>query len=103
MQFNPKSKTDSNMSFTRGGPNGLFTKDGLPRSISGDFTIEDLYPYLAMSRRISFLSANPSYTSFLDSMVGINAVYTNNNESALNDYFDKMNWQDQIIDKYNQQ
>lgn len=69
----------SNMSFTRGGPNGLFTKDGLPRSISGDFTIEDLYPYLAMSRRISFLSANPSYTSFVDSMIGLNAVNSDNN------------------------
>ena len=80
----------SNISYTKGGAQNLFTKDGLPRAISGSFTIEDLYPYLAMSKRISFLSANPSYTSFLDSMVGINAVYTNNNESALNDYFDKM-------------
>lgn len=78
----------SNMSFTRGGPNGLFTKDGLPRSISGDFTIEDLYPYLAMSRRISFLSANPSYTSFVDSMIGLNAV--NSEDNSLDTYWNNL-------------
>lgn len=77
----------SNMSYTRGGPNGLFTKDGLPRSISGSITLDDLYPYLAMSRRISFLSANPSYTSFLDSFTGFNAVYKNNDASELNTYW----------------
>lgn len=77
----------SNMSYTRGGPNGLFTKDGLPRSISGSITLDDLYPYLAMSRRISFLSANPSYTSFLDSFTGFNAVYKNNDVSELNTYW----------------
>lgn len=77
----------SNMSYTRGGPNGLFTKDGLPRSISGTITLDDLYPYLAMSRRISFLSANPSYTSFLDSFTGFNAVYKNNDSSELNTYW----------------
>lgn len=80
----------SNMSYTRGGGNGLFTKDGLPRAISGSFTVEDLYPYLAMSRRISFLSANPSYTSFIDSMIGLNAVYSENNTSALGDYWKNM-------------
>jgi len=77
----------SNLSYTRGGPNGLFTKDGLPRSISGNFTIDDLYPYLAMSRRISFLSANPSYTSFLDSLTGFNAVYNSNDSSELSNYW----------------
>jgi hypothetical protein len=80
----------SNISYTRGGPNGLFTKDGLPRAISGNFSIEDLYPYLAMSRRISFLSANPSYTSFLDTFTGFNAVYTTNDTSEINSYWRNM-------------
>ena len=43
-----------------------------------------------MSRRISFLSANPSYTSFIDSMIGLNAVYSENNTSALGDYWKNM-------------
>lgn len=81
----------SNLSYTRGGSSGLFTKDGLPRAISGNFTIESLYPYLAMSRRISFLSANPSYTSFLDSMTGFAAVYSDESDSSsLNEYFKNM-------------
>lgn len=80
----------SSMSFTRGGPSGLFTKDGLPRSISGEFILEDLYPYLAMSRRLSFLSANPAYTSFVDSMIGLNAVNSDDNQATLDQYWDAM-------------
>ena len=97
----------SNMSYTKGGGSGLFTKDGLPRAISGSFTVEDLYPYLAMSRRLSFLSANPSYTSFLDSMVGLNALYSENNSSSLNEYFKQMlnrvngNYEGKLWNKYN--
>lgn len=81
----------SSFSFVRGGAQGLFTKDGLPRSISGSFTIDDLFPYLAMTRRISFLSANPSYTSFLDSMIGFNALYKDDSDSSsMNEYFKQM-------------
>ena len=81
----------TNITYTRGGAQGLFTKDGLPRAISGSFTIEDLFPYLAMTRRLSFLSANPSYTSFLDSMTGFSAVYEDDSDSSsLNEYFKQM-------------
>lgn len=99
----------SNFSFVRGGAQGLFTKDGLPRSISGSFTIEDFYPFLAMTRRISFLSANPSYTSFLDSMTGFSAVYSDDSSNTgLNEYFKEMlnrvngtsNYKDTLWNRY---
>lgn len=81
----------SNISFVRGGAQGLFTKDGLPRSITGSFTIEDFYPFLAMTKRLSYLSSNPSYTSFLDSMTGFSAVYNSDSDSTgLNEYFKEM-------------
>jgi hypothetical protein len=80
----------SDMTWTRGGDQGLFTKDGLPRSISGTFTIYDLYPYLAMTKRLSYLSANPSYTVFLDGMAGLHALAKDDSETALNDYWKQM-------------
>lgn len=81
----------TNFTFTRGGDNHLWTKDGLPRAISGTFSITDLYQYLSMTKRLSFMSANPSYTVFLDSLCGLHAVYhKDNNDDALNDYFKQM-------------
>lgn len=80
----------SDMSWTRGGDQGLFTKDGLPRAISGTFTIYDLYPYLAMTKRLSYLSANPSYTVFLDGMAGLHALAKDDSEAALSDYWKQM-------------
>lgn len=73
----------------KGGPNNLFTKDKLPRSISGSFTISDLYPYLSMVKRISFLSANPSYTVFLDNMAGLYAMY-DEEEDILDEYWERL-------------
>lgn len=81
----------TNFTFTRGGDNNLWTKDGLPRAISGSFSITDLYQYLAMTKRLSFMSSNPSYTNFLDSLCGLHAVYDDSDSSTvLNDYFKKM-------------
>lgn len=80
----------SDFTFTRGGNNDLWTKDGLPRAISGSFTIQDLYPYLAMTKRISFLSANPNYTVFLNSLTGLHAINTGESNDALNAYWQKL-------------
>ncbi len=78
----------SDMSWTKGGDANLWTKDGIPRSISGSFTISDLYPYLSMTKRLSFLSANPSYTVFLDNMAGVHAIYNSDDSSdILNTYW----------------
>ena len=77
----------SSISWQRGGDQSLWTKDGLPRAISGSFTITDLYEYLAMTKRLSFLSANPSYTVFLDSLTGMCAVTDDGSSDSLNDYF----------------
>ena len=80
----------TDFTWTRGGSQNLWTKDGLPRAISGSFTISDLYPFLAMTKRFSFLSANPNYTILLDNLAGFHAVYDEANESGLNDYWKEM-------------
>jgi hypothetical protein len=77
----------SDFSWTRGGNQGIWTKDGLPRAIAGSFTLADLYPYLAMTKRLSFLSANPNYTSFLNSLSGFHAIDATNDGDGLNEYW----------------
>jgi hypothetical protein len=79
----------SDISWVKGGDTNLWTKDKLPRAISGTFTITDLYPYLAMVKRVSFLSANPSYTVFLDNVAGLHALY-NVDRDPLNSYWKQM-------------
>ena len=79
----------TSFTFTRGGSNDLRTKDGLPLAISGSFTIQDLYPFMAMSKRLSFMSANPNYTVFLNSLAGLHSVY-DSDDTALNEYFREM-------------
>ena len=99
----------SDMSWTKGGSNNLWTKDGLPRSIDVQLTIQDLYPYLAMSKRMSFLSANPSYTVFLDNMAGLCSVYESQGEDPLNKYWHSLinrvsgahNFGDKLWNKFN--
>lgn len=80
----------SDMSWTKGGSNNLWTKDGLPRSISGNFSILDLYPFLSMTKRYSFLSSNPNYTSFLDNMAGLHAVYETDSATNMTDYWNRL-------------
>jgi len=80
----------TDITFTKGGDQNLWTKDKLPRSVSGSFTITDLYPYLSMVKRLSFLSANPSYTVFLDNMAGLRAIYNDSDRDPLNTYWKQM-------------
>jgi hypothetical protein len=76
--------------WVKGGSAGLFTKDKLPRSISGSFTVQDMYPYLSATKRLSFLSANPSFTVFLDNMAGLRALYNDSSDDPYEDYWKKM-------------
>jgi hypothetical protein len=81
----------TDISWTKGGENNLWTKDKLPRAISGSFTVTDLYPYLAMVKRLSYMSANPSYTVFLDNMAGLRAIYAITDQDApLSSYWRQM-------------
>ena len=80
----------SSFTWTRGGGQGLWTKDGLPRAMECSITITDLYPYLSMTRRLSYMSANPSYSVFLDSMSGMLSLNDSSNNDGLNTYFTKM-------------
>lgn len=77
----------TSFTWTKGGSNSLWTKDGLPRTIECSITLTDLYPYLSMTKRLSFLSANPSYTVFLDNMTGMCALHDNTSDDILNEYF----------------
>ena len=80
----------TDVTWTKGGESGmLWTKDGLPRSISCSFTLTDLYPYLAMTKRYSYLTANPSYTVFLDNMTGLCAI-NKETDDPLNTYWERM-------------
>lgn len=80
----------SDITWTKGGSNNLWTKDGLPRAIDCTVTISDLYPYLAMTKRMSFLSANPSYTVMLDNMAGMCTISDGSSDDELNEYFKKL-------------
>lgn len=80
----------SSMTWTKGGANNLWTKDGLPRAIDVSITISDLYPYLAMTKRLSYLSANPSYTVFLDNMAGMCALNDGTTDDYMNEYFQNL-------------
>lgn len=76
----------SNITWVRGGSNNLWTVDKHPRAISVNVTFEDLYQFLAMTKRVSFLSANPNFSMFLDSFSGIRSLYTEGN-SINGDYW----------------
>jgi hypothetical protein len=81
----------TDVTWTKGGSDGtLWTKDKLPRAISGSFNITDLYPYLAMVKRLSFMSANPSFTVFLDNMAGFGSLYNNGDRDPVNIYWREM-------------
>lgn len=77
----------SDITWTKGGGNNLWTKDGLPRAIDCSITITDLYEFLAMTKRLSYLSANPSYTVFLDNMAGMCRTTDGISEDSINEYF----------------
>jgi hypothetical protein len=81
----------TDINWTKGGPDGtMWTKDKLPRAISGSFTVTDLYPFLASVKRISFLSSNPSFTVFLDNMAGIRALYNDISDDPYAEYWNKL-------------
>jgi hypothetical protein len=80
----------TSVDWVKGGQQSLFTKDKLPRAISGSFTVQDLYPYLSAVKRLSFLSANPSFTVFLDNMAGLRALYNEANDDPYADYWRKL-------------
>jgi len=73
-----------------GSDQSLWTKDKLPRAISGSFTVTDLYPYLSSVKRLSFLSANPSFTVFLDNMAGLRALYNETQDDPFLEYWDNL-------------
>jgi hypothetical protein len=75
----------SNITWVRGGANNLWTVDKHPRAITVSVTFEDLFQFLAMTKRVSYLSANPNFSMFLDSFSGIRSLYTEGN-SINSDY-----------------
>lgn len=80
----------SGVNWIKGGDSNLWTKDGLPRAISGQITIEDMYPYLSMTKRFSYLSANPSLTVWLDNMAGLHTIINSSDNDPLNKYWANM-------------
>jgi hypothetical protein len=81
----------TDLTWTKGGSDGtMWTKDRLPRAISGSFNVTDLYPYLSMVKRLSFMSANPSFTVFLDNLAGFGSLYNNDDRDPINIYWREM-------------
>ena len=76
----------SNIIWLSGGSNNLWTVDKHPRAITVSVTFEDLFQFLAMTKRVSYLSANPNFSMFLDSFSGIRSLYTEGN-SINSDYW----------------
>lgn len=76
----------SSIQWVRGGRHNIWTTDRHPRAITVSVTFEDLYNYMAMTRRVSYLSANPNYSMFLDSFSGIRSLY-NEGRTINNDYW----------------
>jgi hypothetical protein len=72
-QFTVEMGVVTDFTFTKGGSENLWTKDGYPRIIECSMTIKDLYPALMMTKYMNFMRANPSYTMFIDNMAGISA------------------------------
>jgi len=60
-----------NMSWKKGGNDGLFTNDGLPLAMTVDITVQDLYPNMAMSRTYAHLRHNTGMHGFLDNLAGL--------------------------------
>lgn len=61
----------SSITFTKGGNDDLWTKDGLPQEIEVNLNIKDLYPSLVATKSYGVLSYNLGLASFLDTMAGI--------------------------------
>jgi len=58
-------------SFTRGGNEGLFTVQGLPRQIDVTMQVKDLYPVLTASHNNSSMLLNTDLSTFLDNLAGV--------------------------------
>jgi hypothetical protein len=61
----------SSMSWTKGGKDGLYNRDGLPLAMTVDITVKDLYPIVIMANKFSLLRMNTGFHSFLDNMAGL--------------------------------
>ena len=61
----------TDFSFTKGGPDNLWTVDGLPRQIDVNMSVKDLYPVLVASKNAEAMYFNVGMGTFLDNLAGI--------------------------------
>lgn len=67
----------TDFSFVKGGSEGLWTDQGLPRAIDVTMTVKDLYPTLAASQNNQSMYMNIGMGTFLDNLAGINLLQRN--------------------------
>jgi len=67
----------TDFSFVKGGSEGLWTDQGLPRAIDVTMTVKDLYPVLAASQNNQSMYMNIGMGTFLDNLAGINLLQRN--------------------------
>lgn len=74
----------TSFSFSRGGSEKLYTKNGLPRVIEVTMQVKDLYPTLMLSKNYKALYTNPSLAVFLDNMAGLSITQSGAGTSIFN-------------------
>ena len=71
----------TSFSFTKGGSEGLWTVDNLPKAIDVTMAVKDLYPSLMSNSSPQALLANIGMTTFLDNLCSIPLRYSGTNRS----------------------
>ena len=70
-------------SFTKGGGEGMFTTQGLPRQIDVTMQVRDLYPVLAASHNNKSMLLNTDLGTFLDNLAGVSLQRSGQNIDAI--------------------
>ena len=81
----------TSLTFTKGGSEGLWTADGLPRVIEVTMAIDDLYPALTASHNVGSLKTNIGLMTFLDNLSGINLSISGERQTVYGALKERMN------------
>ena len=81
----------TSLTFTKGGSEGLWSSDGLPRMIDVTMAVDDLYPALTASHNVGSLKINIGLMTFLDNMSGINLSLAGERQTVYGAIKERMN------------
>ena len=81
----------TSLTFTKGGSEGLWSADGLPRMIDVTMAVDDLYPALTASHNVGSLKVNIGLMTFLDNLSGINLSLSGERQSVYGSIRERIN------------